>query len=177
MIDYEKSQSKQPPEEKLKRMRTMARKIKEDFPDFVKMFSPEEIKNYGMFIRVRSIQMRGNCCSVELSKEDMREILSLCAKESVHDKASYLGKMLSKLRIDATLRSLRSNRKLRNDERIRAVAKYVRDITGWQLRAIWGYIEGKYSMSDIIDMCELCNKKTNPAAYMIGVLKHGYRSR
>ena len=155
-------------------MATMARKIGADLPEFVKMFSPEDLNNYGMYIRVRSIQMKGEVCGTKLSMEDMHDILALCARDTVKNKNAYLGIMLSKFRIEATLRSLRSRKKISTDERIYAVAKYVRGITKWQLQTIWGYIEGKYSMADIVDMCELCNHKEKPGAYMIGILKRGY---
>ena len=155
----------------------MASKLKVDLPEFVRLFPPTNLDNYGTYIRVRSIQMKGKCCGVALSMDDMHDIIALCARDTVRDKASYLGKMLSRFQINATLRHIYSNRKLRVDERIRAVAKYVRGLTSWQLKAIWGFIEKKYSLADIIDMCELCNRKEKPGAYMLGILKKGFTRR
>lgn len=170
-----KNQDKISPQGKLKRMATMAARIKADYPEFVRMFDPADLANYGMYIRVRSIQMRGACSGTEVSKEELHCVLALCARETVKDKAAYLGTMLSRLRIEQTLNSIRAQKEMRTSEVVRAFAKYVAGITAWQLRKAFELARGKYSMNDIVCMCELCAKKKKPGSYLIGILKKGYR--
>ena len=169
------NQDKISPQGKLKRMATMAARIKADYPEFVRMFDSADLANYGMYIRIRSVQMHGKCGDVEISKEEMHSILALCASETVKNKAAYLGTMISRLKIEQTLASIRAKREMRTSPIAYAFAKYVAKITAWQLKTAFGLARGKYSMDDVVSMCELCAKKEKPASYLLGILKKGYQ--
>lgn len=152
---------------------TMANRIKEDFPEFLEMFPPTD-ENDGLYRRVRHIQKNGDCCGVEMTKDELRAVLALCQGETVIDKYNYLCKCLGRFRIEQTLESIRAKREMRTSEIVRAFAKYIVGITAWQLRTAFGLARGKYSMNDVVCMCEIAAKKEKPASYLIGILRRGY---
>lgn len=153
---------------------TMANRIKVDFPEFVEMLPPTE-RNDGLYRRIRHIQAKGDCCGVPMSKDELRAVIALAQSETIKDKNAYLCVCLSRFKIEKTLESIRAKREMRTSEVARAFAKYVAGITAWQLRTAFGLARGKYSMNDVVCMCELCAKKEKPASYLIGILRRGYK--
>lgn len=152
---------------------TMANRISKDFPEFIKMFPPTD-ENDGLYRRIRHIQKNGDCCGVPMSKDELREIIHLCQSETVIDKYNYLCKCLGRYRIEQTLKYIRNRKEIATSEVARAFAKYVTGITAWQLKTAYGLARGKYSMNDIVTMCEICRNKEKPGSYLIGILKRGY---
>ena len=152
---------------------TMYNRLKEDFPEFVEMFPPNE-KNDGLYRRIRHIQKTGECCGFEMTQDELRAIIHLCKSETVKDPFAYLITILARYRVEQTLQNIRASLEIGKSEQIRAVAKYVVGITKWQLKTAYNLMRGKYTMNDVIIMCELAAKKEKPAAYFLGILKRGY---
>lgn len=156
------------------RLMTMAERIKVDFPGFVEMIPPEDKYN-GLYRRIRHIQAQGDCCGEEMTKDELRAALRLARKETVKDKAAYLCVILDKFHILKTLNIIRQNQDIAANPQVRAIVKYLAISSAWQVRVIAGLIGRKYSMDDIVCMCELAQKKKYPTRYMIGILKKGYQ--
>lgn len=158
------------------RTQTMYERLKGDFPEFVEMFPPNA-RNDGLYRRIRHIQKTGECCGFEMTKDELRAIIHLCKSETVKDPFAYLITILAKYRVEQTLANIRASLELGKSTEIRAVAKYVAGITKYQLKLAYNLMRGKYSMNDVIVMCEIAAKKEKPAAYFLGILKRGYHAR
>ena len=157
------------------RTQTMYNRIKDDFPEFVEMFPPNE-KNDGLYRRIRHVQKTGECCGVKMTNDELRAIIHLCKSDTVKCPFAYLITILGRYRVEQTLANVRASLEMGKSEQIRAVAKYVAGITKWQLKTAYNLMRGKYSMNDVVIMCEICAKKEKPAAYLLGILRRGYHA-
>lgn len=155
------------------RLRTMAKRIAVDFPEFIELVAPVD-KHNGLYRRIRHIQAKGDCCGVEMTKAELRAALKLANRDTVKDKAKYLCVMLDKFHIEKTLNIIRQNQDIATNPQVHTIVKYLAINSIWHVRVIAGLIGRKYSMADVVAMCELAKTKEKPARYLIGILKKGY---
>lgn len=155
----------------MSRLETMAKRIAEDFPEFVELIPPSEISE-GMYRRIRHIQKTGECCGFEMSKEQLKEIIALAGAESVQKPLNYLCRVLDRLHVEQTLKTA-ANR-LCIDDRIRNIGHYIVFEARWQIQLLSDLISCKYSMDDLMVATEIAAKKRFPARYLLRMFINGF---
>lgn len=154
----------------------MTARIREDFPEFIKLIPPTE-KSEGLYRRIRHIQAKGECCGVPMTKDQLRQIMALAGHKSVKNPLNYLCVVIGRARVEKTLLGLKKARKEHAplDVRIKQMAKYIHFESAWQVRVLSGWISGKYSMDDLMTACEIAQNKENPVRYLLAMFRHGYK--
>ena len=161
------------PERKtMSRLDTMAKRIGEDLPEFIKLIPPTT-QSEGLYRRIRHIQKTGECCGFKMTIEQLKEIIALAGRESVHEPLFYLCRVLDRLHIERTLKT--ANNRLKIDSRIRNIAHYVKLESEWQVKYISDLITGKYSMDDLMCACEIAAKKEDSTRYFIKMVRNGIK--
>lgn len=155
------------------KLEKMTEAISADLPEFVQLVPPTE-RSEGLYRRIRHIQKTGECCGFEMSMEQLKEIIRLAGRESVHDAVLYLCRVLDRLHVQRTLKT--ALKRLNIDKRIKAMGHYVRLETEEQVKYLSDLISGKYSMDDLMTACEIAERKKNPARYLLGMFKNGYKT-
>lgn len=158
----------------MSRLDTMAKRIAEDLPEFVELIPPTEISE-GMYRRIRHIQKTGECCGFPMTMEQLKEIIALASRESVHKPLHFLCRVLDRLHVEETLKT--ATNRLHIDERIRNVGHYIKFETEWQVKYLSDLISGKYSIDDIMVATEIAMKKRQPVRYLLTMFKHGFSQR
>lgn len=153
----------------MSRLETMAKRIKEDLPEFVELVPPSEVSE-GLYRRIRHIQKTGECCGVPMSMEQLKEIIALAGSESVRKPINYLCRVLDRLHVEETLRT--ATNRLRIDERIRNVGHYIVFESIWQVKYLSDLISGKYSDDDVFSAMEIAMKKKYPARYLLAIFRN-----
>lgn len=155
------------------KLEKMTEAISVDLPEFVQLVPPTE-RSEGLYRRIRHIQKTGECCGFSMSMEQLKEIIRLASRESVRDAVLYLCRVLDRLHVERTLKT--ALKRLNIDKRIKAMGHYVRLETEEQVKYLSDLISGKYSMDDLMTACEIACKKKNPARYLLGMFKNGYKT-
>ena len=155
----------------MSRLETMAARIKPDLPEFIKLIPPTE-RSEGLYRRIRHIQIHGECCGTPMTMKQLKDIIALAARESVHNPLHFLCRVLDRLHVQKTLQNACNGQKL--DIRVRSMAHYVKLESAWQIRYLSDLITGKYSMDDLMTACEIAAKKKHPDRYLIAMFKNGY---
>ena len=158
----------------MSRLDTMAKRIGEDLPEFIKLVPPSE-KSEGLYRRIRHIQKTGECCGVPMSIDQLKKIIALASVESVSKPLNYLCVVLDRIHVEKTLQNAVNKPKI--DDRVRSMMKYVILESEWQIRYLSDLITGKYSMDDLMTACEVAMKKNHPDRYLLAMFKHGYKKR
>ena len=156
----------------MSRLDTMAKSIEKDLPEFIELIPPT-IQSEGLYRRIRHIQKTGECCGFEMSIDELKEIISLAARESVHNPLYYLCRVLDRIHIERTLKTARN--RLNIDYRVKDIIRYVKLESEWQIKYLSDIITGKYSMDDLMCACEIAMKKDKPDRYLLKMLKHGLK--
>lgn len=156
----------------MSRLETMAKRIKEDLPEFVELVPPTS-KSEGLYRRIRHIQKTGECCGVAMSMQELKEIIALAGRESVSEPLLYLCSVLDRLHVERTLKTAQN--RLHVDSRVRDIARYIKLEAEWQVKYISDLITGKYSMDDLMCACEIATKKERSERYFIAMLKNGLK--
>lgn len=154
------------------RLETMTNRIKEELPEFVELVPPTA-QSEGLYRRIRHIQKTGECCGMPMTMDELKEIIALAARESVSEPLYYLCRVLDRVHVERTLKTARKRIKI--DERVRDIARYIRLEFDWQVKYISDLITGKYSMNDLMIACEIAGKKKCPERYFITMLKNGLK--
>lgn len=158
----------------MSRLDTMAKRIAEDLPEFVELIPPTE-QSDGMYRRIRHIQKTGECCGFPMTMEQLKEIIALASRESVHKPLHFLCRVLDRLHVEETLRT--ATNRLHIDERIRNVGHYIKFESEWQVKYLSDLISGKYSIDDIMVATEIAMNKTHPVRYLLTMFKNGFSQR
>lgn len=158
----------------MSRLDTMAKRIAEDLPEFVELIPPTE-QSEGMYRRIRHIQKTGECCGFPMTMEQLKEIIALASRESVHKPLHFLCRVLDRLHVEETLKT--ATNRLHIDERIRNVGHYIKFEAEWQVKYLSDLISGKYSIDDIMVATEIAMKKRQPVRYLLTMFKHGFSQR
>lgn len=158
----------------MSRLDTMAKRIAEDLPEFVELIPPTE-QSEGMYRRIRHIQKTGECCGFPMTMEQLKEIIALASRESVHKPLHFLCRVLDRLHVEETLRT--ATNRLHIDERIRNVGHYIKFEAEWQVKYLSDLISGKYSIDDIMVATEIAMNKTHPVRYLLTMFKNGFSQR
>ena len=158
----------------MSRLDTMAEKIKEDLPEFIKLIPPTT-RSEGLYRRIRHIQKTGECCGFSMSIDQLKEIIALAGRESVREPLLYLCRVLDRVHVERTLKTAQNRLKI--DSRLRDIARYIKLSAEWQVKYISDRITGKYSMDDLMSACEIAMRKEKPEKYFIAMLKHGLKRR
>ena len=153
----------------MSRLETMAERIKKDLPEFVELIPPTEISE-GLYRRIRHIQKTGECCGFPMTMEQLKEIIALASRESVHKPLHFLCRVLDRLHVERTLKTV-SNR-LCLDERIKNVGHYIKFEAEWQVKYLSDLISGKYSMDDIMTAVEIAMRKSHPDRYLLAMFRN-----
>lgn len=156
----------------MSRLDTMTNRIKQDLPEFIELIPPSPTSE-GLYRRIRHIQKTGKCCGFDMTMEELKEIISLAARESVSDPLRYLCRVLDRLHVERTLKTAKNRLKI--DKRVKDIARYVKIEAEWQVKYISDLITGKYSMNDLMMACEVAHKKKRPERYLIKMLKNGLK--
>lgn len=156
----------------MSRLDTMAKRIEEDLPEFIKLIPPTT-QSEGLYRRIRHIQKTGECCGFAMTMEQLKEIISLAGRESVRNPLLYLCRVLDRLHVEKTLKTAQNRLKI--DNRIRNIAHYVKIEAEWQVKYISDRITGRYSMDDLMCACEVAMKKKDPARYFIKMVRNGIK--
>ena len=154
------------------RLEVMTNRIKKDLPEFVELVPPTP-KSEGLYRRVRHIQKTGECCGIPMTMDELKQIIALAGRESVREPLLYLCRVLDRVHVEKTLRTARS--RLKMDERVRDIARYVAFEAKWQVQYVSDMITGRYSMNDLMCACEIACKKKYPDRYFIKMLKNGLK--
>jgi len=155
----------------MSRLETMAERIKKDLPEFVELIPPTEVSE-GLYRRIRHIQITGECCGFEMSMEQLKEIVSLAANESVQKPIHFLCRILDRLHIERTLKT--ATNRLNIDERIKNIGHYIVFESVWQVKYLSDLITGKYSMDDLMVATEIAMKKQQPVRYLLKMFRNGF---
>ena len=155
----------------MSRLETMAQRIKEDLPEFIELVPPSD-ESEGLYRRIRHIQMKNECCGFEMTIDELREIIALAGRETVSKPLFYLCRILDRLHVERTLKTARNRLKI--DQRIKCMAKYVKLETDWQIKYLSDLITGKYSMNDLMVACELAQNKKEPAKYLLSLFRNKF---
>lgn len=153
----------------MSRLDTMTKRIAEDLPEFVELIPPTEVSE-GMYRRIRHIQKTGECCGFPMTMEQLKEIIALASRESVHKPLHFLCRVLDRLHVERTLKTV-SNR-LCLDERIKNVGHYIKFEAEWQVKYLSDLISGKYSMDDIMTAVEIAMRKSHPDRYLLAMFRN-----
>lgn len=156
----------------MSRLETMTNRIKEDLPEFVELIPPT-VKSEGLYRRIRHIQKTGECCGTPMTMDELKQIIALAGRESVSEPLYYLCRVLDRVHIERTLKTARS--RLKMDERVRDVARYIKFEAKWQLQLVSDLIYGRYSMNDLMCACETACKKEHPDRYFITMAKNRFK--
>lgn len=156
----------------MSRLDTMAKRIEEDLPEFIKLIPPTT-QSEGLYRRIRHIQKTGECCGFAMTMEQLKEIIALAGRESVRNPLLYLCRVLDRLHVEKTLKTAQNRLKI--DNRIRNIAHYVKIEAEWQVKYISDRITGRYSMDDLMCACEVAMKKKDPARYFIKMVRNGIK--
>ena len=158
----------------MSRLDTMAKRIEEDLPEFIKLIPPTT-QSEGLYRRIRHIQKTGECCGFAMTMEQLKEIIALAGRESVRNPLLYLCRVLDRLHVEKTLETAKN--RLQIDNRISNIAHYVKIETEWQVKFISDMIYGRYSMNDLMCACEIATKKKDPTKYFIKMVRNGIKLR
>lgn len=160
----------------MSRLQAMTQALRSQFADFIKLVPPDQ-RSEGLYRRIRHIQKMGECCGVEMSAEQLHQIIALAARKTVKDPVLYLCRVLDRVHVEKTLETVReyARRQSTLDLRVRSMAKYVRIEAAWQLKVLSDRIHGKYSMNDLMTACEIAAKKKQPARYLLAMFRDGYK--
>lgn len=158
----------------MSRLDTMAKRIAEDLPEFIELIPPTE-QSEGMYRRIRHIQKTGECCGFPMTMEQLKEIIALASRESVHKPLHFLCRVLDRLHVEQTLKT--ATNRLHIDERIRNVGHYIKFEAEWQVKYLSDLISGKYSIDDIMVATEIAMNKTHPVRYLLTMFKNGFSQR
>lgn len=156
----------------MSRLETMATRIKEDLPEFIKLIPPSEVSE-GLYRRIRHIQKTGECCGFEMSIKQLKEIIEMASSKTIKNPLHYLCRILDKLHVERTLKTIKN--RLNPDRRISDILRYVKLESKWQIKYLSDLITGKYSMNDLMVACELAMKKKQPDRYLLTLLKNNFR--
>lgn len=156
----------------MSRLDTMAKRIGEDLPEFIKLIPPTA-QSEGLYRRIRHIQKTGECCGFAMTIEQLKEIIALAGRESVHNKICYLCRVLDRVHVERTLKTAQNRLKI--DNRIKSIAKYVKIEAEWQVKYISDMISGRYSMDDLMCACEIAAKKEYSTRYFIKMVRNGIK--
>ena len=156
----------------MSRLDTMKQRIEADLPEFVELVPPTT-RSEGLYRRIRHIQKTGECCGTSMTMDELKQIIALAGRESVREPLLYLCRVLDRVHVEKTLRTARS--RLKMDERVRDIARYVAFEAKWQIQYVSDMITGRYSMNDLMIACEIACKKKHPDRYFITMLKNGLR--
>ena len=156
----------------MSRLETMATRIKEDLPEFIKLIPPSEVSE-GLYRRIRHIQKTGECCGFEMSIKQLKEIIEMASSKTIKNPLHYLCRILDKLHVERTLNTIKN--RLNPDRRISDILRYVKLESKWQIKYLSDLITGKYSMNDLMVACELAMKKKQPDRYLLVLLKNNFR--
>ena len=158
----------------MSRLDTMRQRIEEDLPEFVDLIPPTK-ESEGIYRRIRHIQKTGECCGVKMSIEQLKQIIALASRESVSKPLCYLCRVLDRVHVEMTLRTVAKSEKI--DCRVKDIARYVKLEAEWQVKYISDLITGKYSMNDLMLACEVATNKKYPDRYLIAMLKNGLKPK
>lgn len=153
----------------MSRLETMAKRIAEDLPEFVELIPPTEISE-GMYRRIRHIQKTGECCGFPMTMEQLKEIIALAGRESVHKPLHFLCRVLDRLHIEQTLKT--ATNRLNIDRRIRNIAHYIQFEAEWQVKYLSDLISGRYSEDDVFSAMEIAMRKKYPVRYLLAMFKN-----
>lgn len=153
----------------MSRLDTMAKAIEKDLPEFIKLIPPSEVSE-GMYRRIRHIQKTGECCGVAMTMEQLKEIIAIASRESVHKPLHFLCRVLDRVHVEQTLRT--ATKRLNIDERIRNIGHYIRFDAEWQVKYLSDLITGKYSMDDLMVATEIAMKKQYPVRYLLAIFRN-----
>ena len=156
----------------MSRLETMAERIEEDLPEFIRLIPPTE-QSEGLYRRIRHIQKTGECCGFAMTIDQLRQIIALAGSESVSKPLNYLCVVLDRFHVEKTLENARKRSKL--DLRVRNMMHYVKLGSKWQVQYLSDLITGKYSMDDLMTACEIAMKKQHPDRYLLAMFRNGYK--
>lgn len=156
----------------MSRLDTMAQRIEKDLPEFIKLIPPTT-QSEGLYRRIRHIQKTGECCGFKMTIAQLKEIIALAGRESVHNKICYLCRILDRVHVERTLKTAQN--RLNIDSRIENISHYIKIEAEWQIKYISDLISDKYSMNDLMCACEIAMKKENPVRYFIKMVKNGIK--
>ena len=115
---------------------------------------------------------RARHVQLNTTEEEWQGIIEL-AKRANHP-AQYFHRLISKERLDSTLKHVRRLLK-RSVEAMSYVARKISNRTKTFLNFVGDKIaEGKYPMNQVVNMVEIACSKKQPDRYLIGILKKGY---
>lgn len=157
----------------MSRLETMAKRIAEDLPEFVELIPPTEISE-GMYRRIRHIQKTGECCGFPMSMEQLREIIALASRESVHKPLHFLCRVLDRLHVEQTLKT--ATNRLNIDTRIRNIGHYIVFEAEWQVKYLSDLISGRYTDDDVFSAMEIAMKKKYPVRYLLATFRNKRKS-
>lgn len=153
----------------MSRLETMAKRIAEDLPEFVELIPPTEISE-GMYRRIRHIQKTGECCGFPMTMQQLKEIIALAGRESVHKPLHFLCRVLDRLHIEQTLKT--ATNRLNIDKRIRNIAHYIQFEAEWQVKYLSDLISGRYSEDDVFSAMEIAMRKKYPVRYLLAMFRN-----
>lgn len=153
----------------MSRLDTMAKRIAEDLPEFVELIPPTEISE-GMYRRIRHIQKTGECCGFPMTMEQLKEIIALASRESVHKPLHFLCRVLDRLHVEQTLKT--ATNRLTIDRRIINIGHYIKFEAEWQVKYLSDLISGRYSDDEVFTAMEIAMNKKMPVRYLLTIFKN-----
>lgn len=156
-----------------KRYASMVRSLLASLPEFIILVPPTPQAN-GLYRRIRHIQNTGECCGFAMNEQELKEIIGLAGRESVHNALAFLCRVLDKLHVERTLKTAQN--RLQSDNRLEhAAAKLglVGKQAVWTVKYWQDLVRGRYSEADLYDALEIALRKKSPAGYFTACLKNG----
>lgn len=154
------------------RLSVMVERLKEAVPDIDKKIEPDAV-SFGIYKRLRHIQIKGECCGVPMGLDELREAVELATRASVKNPVNYLCRILSKKCIQETLKTIKARLMKLGAQAValvKSAVKYAGLKTQEEIKYVASKIYKGFSMNDVVILGEKASKKSNPAHYFIACL-------